>query len=879
MRKRIRGLCVVFVGLLLFNSPVMGKSINENAEIEGSGESLVLPVGDLIPVQGIEEDVSDWEVRYDCDEIERGIERRNNNTLEDVNIEGEVAYQIKDAAVYNNEWDRYANNYVYNELSDEKKIVWEAMDALCLEALSQKTDYTGNIGAVASSAFDSSSDLADFLSIYKYSNPQYFFLSHGYSYGVNSNGKYYVNWAIYNNMKNGEARAEAVEKFKAGIESFKEDITYSASDEYATVKSIHDTVCNKTTYDNASVGTGHANEQTEYTQSAYSTFVRKTTVCAGYAMATELLCNDAGIDCMSVTSEGHAWNVVRVYDSWYHMDTTWGDQDSGIYYGYFLKSTANYASNASHVIESTWNGYVPSCTLNSVNSNGDWQVGTISKPTLKVETPKVSVGDKVTLSTDTADATIYYTLDGTQPSCSYTRSFKYKAPFSVPENGRVKAIAAKDTYEDSDVKDAILKRITYNLNDGTNSASNPACFVVEDGKTIQLANPSRAGYLFKGWYTSADFKTGTKIQEIDCSLNQNYTLYAKWIVDCIVTGNHKLESQINSEITNQLVSEATCTTPAVYKKYCSACGVLSEETFEYGEALGHAYVPNFNWEADGSECSITLICSRNESHTINENCIVTSGVKKAPTCKEKGITTYTAIYYLNDVRYQSEKDIENLDIDLSAHVWNEGEITTQATANTVGIRTYLCEICGETKTEEIPKLPDNPETPAPEIPDTPANDGSQTPTVNPMIGMYVEDIGSNTTYVVTGTSRGVCEVTFFGGNSTSKTVTIPNTVTVNGVNYEITGIGTNAFKSAKKATGIVVGKNIVTIAKGAFNGCKKVKTIVIRSKKLTAKTVAKNAFKGIKKGTVIKVPKNKVSVYRKLFQKKGLDRKVKVKAY
>ena len=53
---------------------------------------------------------------------------------------------------------------------------------------------------------------------------------------------------------------------------------------------------------------------------------------------------------------------------------------------------------------------------------------------------------------------------------------------------------------------------------------------------------------------------------------------------------------------------------------------------------------------------------------------------------------------------------------------------------------------------------------------------------------------------------------------------------------------------------------------------------MIKSTKLKASKVTKGAFKGVTKKTVIKVPKAKVKAYRKMFRKKGLNKKVKVKA-
>ena len=49
-------------------------------------------------------------------------------------------------------------------------------------------------------------------------------------------------------------------------------------------------------------------------------------VCDGYAKAFSLLCNMEGIDCIRVTgklsSEGHAWNKVKIDGIWYVVDIT-----------------------------------------------------------------------------------------------------------------------------------------------------------------------------------------------------------------------------------------------------------------------------------------------------------------------------------------------------------------------------------------------------------------------------------------------------------------------------------------------------------------------------------------------------------------------------
>ncbi|MBR6693816.1 MAG: InlB B-repeat-containing protein [Clostridia bacterium] len=68
--------------------------------------------------------------------------------------------------------------------------------------------------------------------------------------------------------------------------------------------------------------------------------------------------------------------------------------------------------------------------------------------------------------------------------------------------------------------------ILYNLDGGTNHASNPEKYTIEDN--IDLNAPTKPGYTFVGWYLDGDF-----INPISNIANQtgNLTLYAKWEVN------------------------------------------------------------------------------------------------------------------------------------------------------------------------------------------------------------------------------------------------------------------------------------------------------------------------------------------------------------
>lgn len=127
----------------------------------------------------------------------------------------------------------------------------------------------------------------------------------------------------------------------------------------------------------------------------------------------------------------------------------------------------------------------------------------------------------------------------------------------------------------------------------------------------------------------------------------------------------------------------------------------------------------------------------------------------------------------------------------------------------------------------------------------------------------------------------------------AKTVSVPSSVTVNGVTYKVTSVKASAFKKNKNITKVTLGKNVTSIGKnafynctslktveikatgnvkigaGAFSGCKKLMRITIKSSKLKKSSVGKNVLKGTNKKLVIKVPKKQVKSYKAIFKNKG----------
>ena len=112
----------------------------------------------------------------------------------------------------------------------------------------------------------------------------------------------------------------------------------------------------------------------------------------------------------------------------------------------------------------------------------------------------------------------------------------------------------------------------------------------------------------------------------------------------------------------------------------------------------------------------------------------------------------------------------------------------------------------------------------------------------------------------------------------TRTVTIPATKKVKGKKKKVTSVAAKAYANDKTIAKLVIGKNVKKIGKRAFYGCSNIKTIIIKTEKLKESSIGADAFKGISKNAVVKVPKKLVKKYKKILRKKGLNKKIKVKA-
>lgn len=450
--------------------------------------------------------------------------------FKEINPEQEQDIPAYGSAVYQTEWDKYSSNYIYNNLNSTEQTFWDALDYVCALYLTGEDDAVSTSGMVLPDYTISYSSLSleratDIFLMFNYSNPQYYFINGGYAY-IESRGILVP--TFYTEFQSGSKRSQATQAMKNTITSWESTIASAGSTEQKA-KAAHDLIAKKVQYDDNYL----TNPDNPFHQSAYSVFCDDHSVCAGYTKAFEMLMNGAGIDTIAVLSTDHAWNMIRINDSWYHMDCTWDDLDGyggyEIIYRFFNRSEAIIKSDGTHEIESMFDGKLPASTLDSGANNTS--IGKCATPSKKTATPKVTYktvknGVQVTISSNTSNTEIYYTTNGQTASSSYTKSHRYKKPFTISKKTTIKAIAVKDTYWNSDQTGKTVDGRVYTVNFKSNGGSSVSKQYVQYNKVIKKpSNPKRSKYTFAGWYTDSKL---TKAWDFNTKIKSGKTLYAKW---------------------------------------------------------------------------------------------------------------------------------------------------------------------------------------------------------------------------------------------------------------------------------------------------------------------------------------------------------------
>ena len=107
-------------------------------------------------------------------------------------------------------------------------------------------------------------------------------------------------------------------------------------------------------------------------------------------------------------------------------------------------------------------------------------------------------------------------------------------------------------------------------------------------------------------------------------------------------------------------------------------------------------------------------------------------------------------------------------------------------------------------------------------------------------------------------------------------VSIPKTITVNGVKYQVTSVAPKAFYKNVSLKKVVIPATVTEIGSKAFYGCKSLQKIYILSTKIKSGKIGSKAFMKLPKNVKIYVLQQNYKTYKKLLKKAGVSSKAKI---
>lgn len=121
------------------------------------------------------------------------------------------------------------------------------------------------------------------------------------------------------------------QEVRAKVKDIVAEVTTPDMKDYEKEKALHDYLVKNCRYDERL----YTNNMPEESYTAYSALINGVAVCQGYAIAMNLLLEEAGIESMIITGYGwneenksyisHGWNMVKIQGEYYHLDPTWND--------------------------------------------------------------------------------------------------------------------------------------------------------------------------------------------------------------------------------------------------------------------------------------------------------------------------------------------------------------------------------------------------------------------------------------------------------------------------------------------------------------------------------------------------------------------------
>ena len=428
------------------------------------------------------------------------------------------------------------------------------------------------------------------------------------------------------------------------------EMNVANKDNYTKLKTIYDYITANVTYDHANA----SNNNYTLKHTAYAALINKTAVCQGYAALLYRLALELGVDCRLIpgdsSGQGHGWNIAKIGNLYYNLDSTWDAGLTPAQYQCFLKGSKDFRDHA------RWDkpGELP--TEDNYNSEqfhaaypmseNNYVPGCAHEYTSKVTTAATC--------TEKGVKTFTCSICGN----SYTET--------IPSTGH--------TYDKEEVVAPTCDKKGYTVHTCS------GC-----GDTYQDTMVDALGH---------SYDSGVITKESTCGEAgvKTYTC-----ATCKGTYEEELPLLDHVYDKTQLVAP-TCTEKGYTIHLCSGCGASYKDAFV--DATGHIYDSGVITTAPTcTEAGVkTFSCTQCDVyyeepvdallHAYDNGTVATPA-----TCTEHGIRVHTCTRCGDQL---------NAIIDALGHTPNEGTVTVVPTCTETGIMTYVCTVCNETYTEVLP---------------------------------------------------------------------------------------------------------------------------------------------------------------------------------
>ena len=256
-----------------------------------------------------------------CYEIDQDIADKVNQSVAQITRKTKKT-PLESSSVAERDWTVYDDEYCLTTMTESEKAYYQRLENTSVSYISDDTlnatqlfaDYGFNQYITKGTTYSDlglSQDEATMVARwFLNNNAQYYFYNREILY---SNQDVYI--VCYDDMADGEKRAEITNQMFTTIDSWLTTINDGNKTTYQKIETANDLICDEVDYD-----------FNDYDQSLYSPVILKTTVCAGYSRLMSVLMNGSGVPTSVLTGNNHAWNTVRFGDGkYYGVDVTWND--------------------------------------------------------------------------------------------------------------------------------------------------------------------------------------------------------------------------------------------------------------------------------------------------------------------------------------------------------------------------------------------------------------------------------------------------------------------------------------------------------------------------------------------------------------------------